>query len=107
MKVSENLNGNRLSQDWHWQVKHTVKDIPTVERLLGIKFSQEKRQQLEQTLEKFPMRITPYYLSLINGEDYENDPIFRQSVPSIHELNIEKYDIRTHWRKTKTARQPA
>lgn len=79
--------------DWRWQLKHVVKDIDTVERLLGTKFGKEKRQQLEQTLEKFPMRITPYYLSLIDADNYENDPIFMQSVPSIHELNVEEHDI--------------
>ncbi|MFC1987188.1 lysine 2,3-aminomutase [Chloroflexota bacterium] len=79
--------------DWHWHIRHTVKDIPTLEQSLGIEFSADKMQQLEQTLERFPMRITPYYLSLINVESYENDPIFLQSVPSIAELNLDHYDM--------------
>jgi lysine 2,3-aminomutase len=88
----QDSSGDHPGNDWHWQTRHTVKDITTVEQLLGIRFDKEKRQQLEQTLEKFPMRITPYYLSLINSNDYENDPIFMQSVPSIHELNVGEYD---------------
>jgi len=79
--------------NWRWHIKHTVKDIPTLQRLLGIRCSAEKVRQLEQTLERFPMRISPYYLSLINTENYENDPIFMQSVPSVAELNLEKYDM--------------
>jgi lysine 2,3-aminomutase len=79
--------------NWRWQIRHTVKDIPTVERLMGIKFGERKRRQLEQTLARFSMRITPYYLSLINTKDYENDPIFKQSVPSINELTLDKYDM--------------
>ncbi|MFC2048398.1 lysine 2,3-aminomutase [Chloroflexota bacterium] len=85
-------NRDQPSNDWQWQIRHIVKDIATVERLLGIKFGKEKVRQLEQTLEKFPMRITPYYLSLIDVKDYENDPIFLQSVPSIHELNVDEHD---------------
>ncbi|MFC1962358.1 lysine 2,3-aminomutase, partial [Chloroflexota bacterium] len=79
--------------NWRWQIRHTVKDITTLERLLGIQFGAEKIRQLEQTLECFHMRITPYYLSLINAENYENDPIFLQSVPSVAELNLEQYDM--------------
>jgi len=89
----ESKQGNQRHKDWQWQIKNIVKDIATVERLLGVKFNTEKRQQLEKTLEKFPMRITPYYLSLIDVKDYEHDPIFLQSVPSIHELNVGKYDM--------------
>ena len=83
---------NRRSNDWQWQIKNTITDIGTVEKLLGIKFSNVKKQQLEQTIEKFPMRITPYYLSLINEKNFEHDPIFLQSIPSIQELSIGKYD---------------
>ena len=40
------------------------------------------------------MRITPYYLSLIDTKDYLNDPIFKQSVPCIDELTLEKYELK-------------
>lgn len=83
---------NKQSNDWRWQIKNTITDIATVEKLLNIKFSKEKKQQLEETIAKFPMRITPYYLSLINENNFENDPIFLQSVPCIHELKVGKYD---------------
>jgi hypothetical protein len=79
--------------NWRWHIRHTVTSIPALEHLLGIDLGKEKISQLEQTLERFPMRITPYYLSLIDSDNYENDPIFLQSVPSIAELNLENYDI--------------
>ena len=94
--VSNNFDTNSTPEqwnNWHWHIRHTVKDIPTLERLLGVKFNKKEMQQLEQTLECFPMRITPYYLSLINIESYENDPIFLQSVPSIAELNLDQHDM--------------
>jgi lysine 2,3-aminomutase len=94
-QVGDNFDskrGNQRHKDWQWQ-KNVVRDIATVERLLGIQFGKENRQQLEQTLGKFPMRITPYYLSLVDVKDYEHDPIFLQSVPSVHELIVGKYDM--------------
>ncbi len=42
---------------------------------------------------QFPIRITPYYLSLINTEDIERDPIFIQSFPSESELIVEDHDM--------------
>ena len=38
---------------------------------------------LEQVAEQYPMRVNPYYLSLIKAVD---DPIWRQAVPSEMEL---------------------
>ena len=92
---SEDEVDHRLQQrnDWRWQVRNAVTDIATVEKILGVKFKKAKRRQLEQTLENFPMRITPYYLSLVNSDDYEKDPIFLQSVPRIQELSVGKYQF--------------
>jgi len=81
-------------KNWQWQVKHTIRDISVFERLLEITFSPLERKGLEITMAKFPLSITPYYLSLINKDDYKNDPIFKQSFPSKTELRITKYDMR-------------
>ncbi len=80
-------------QDWRWQIKNAVKDINTFEKLSGITFKETERQKLEQTVKKFPLSITPYYLSLIDVNDYENDPIFRQAFPSPSELIMFKHDM--------------
>ncbi len=79
--------------NWRWQIKHTVTSIPELQRLLGIELDEEKVRQLEKTLERFPMRITPYYLALINTDNFENDPIFKQSVPSVAELDLDQHDM--------------
>ena len=81
-------------KNWQWQIKHTIKNIPIFEKLLNITFSPSERKGLELTIAKFPLSITPYYLSLINKDDYKNDPIFKQSFPSKTELRITKYDMR-------------
>ncbi|WP_275805026.1 lysine 2,3-aminomutase [Desulfurivibrio dismutans] len=75
-------------EDWRWHLRHTIKKIDTVERLLGTTFAPEKRQELAETIARFPMAITPHYFSLIDRENYEEDPVFRQSVPSLSELKI-------------------
>jgi lysine 2,3-aminomutase len=80
--------------DWKWQLKHSIKTIESFERLTGIKFKRGDRQKLEETLEKFPLSITPYYLSLIDIDEYELDPIFRQSFPNPKELIVTKFDIK-------------
>lgn len=79
--------------DWKWQLDHRVRDIDTFERLLGIKFDPEERGKLEKTIEKFPLSITPYYLSLIDTEDYKNDPIYKQCFPNPSELIIKKHEM--------------
>ncbi|NLE42339.1 MAG: lysine 2,3-aminomutase, partial [Lentisphaerae bacterium] len=80
-------------RDWRWQEKHRVRTLPALEQLLGIELGDETRRDLEKTVEKFPFSITPYYLSLINADDLENDPVFRQAVPSVHELTLSSADM--------------
>jgi len=81
-------------KDWKWQLKHAIRDISTFEKVTCIKFEQSEREPLEKTIAKFPICITPYYLSLIDTDDYKNDPFFKQSFPSPMELIVDKYDMR-------------
>ncbi|MFC1544899.1 lysine 2,3-aminomutase [Gemmatimonadota bacterium] len=87
--------GTELSnwRDWKWQLRHCIKDISTFERLLGVKLKKDKHIVLEKTTERFPLSITPYYASLIDTDDLENDPVFKQSFPSVHELQNECSDM--------------
>lgn len=74
-------------------MRHSIRDLTTFETLLGIELSPEQRLSFGQTANKFPMSITPYYLSLIDTENLENDPVFLQSVPSPRELEIMQGDM--------------
>jgi lysine 2,3-aminomutase len=80
-------------KDWKWQLKHRVKDIDTFEKLIGVDFGAEERSELEKTLHKFPLSVPPYYISLINKDDYRNDPVFKQAFPSSGELIIADHDM--------------
>ena len=79
--------------DWKWQIKHTIKDIATLETLLNISFDEVERKKLEKTLAKFPLSITPYYLSLINPENFRKDPVFKQAFPSPAELQVGTWEM--------------
>ena len=83
-----------LWKNWKWQLKNRIRDISTFEELLGIEFANEEKKQLEKTLLKFPLSITPYYLSLIDENDFRNDPIFKQSFPNSEELTMYGHDMK-------------
>jgi len=74
-------------KDWKWQLKHSIRSLEKFEILTGIRFDDTERKALENTFEKFPLSITPYYLSLIDRENFRNDPVFKQAFGSVHELN--------------------
>lgn len=96
-EIAEKINPNaRISnwKNWKWQLRNSIRDIPTFEKITSIKFEENEIKLLEETIQKFPLCITPYYLSLIDANDYKNDPVFRQSFPSSRELIIEKYDMK-------------
>ena len=80
-------------QNWHWQMKNCIKDLETFESLLNIKLDDEIKEAFNKTVKKFPMSITPYYLSLIDTNDIENDPVFKQSFPSPLEMVITDCDM--------------
>lgn len=84
----------KLWNDWRWHASHVIKDIDTVEKILGITLPDDEKQRIQKTIDIFPMSITPYYLSLIDPEDYTNDPIFKQAFPDVRELNIADYDMK-------------
>jgi lysine 2,3-aminomutase len=79
--------------DWKWHTRNTVRDLATFERVTGIELPEEQREQFRQTVDKFPMSATPYYLSLIDPSDPEKDPVFRQAFPSPLELVVLKGDM--------------
>ncbi len=80
-------------RDWKWHLKHSIKTIEKFEELTGIKFPEEEKKQLEETKGKFPLSITPYYLSLIKKENFRNDPIYKQSFLDNNELKVTQHEM--------------
>ena len=79
--------------DWRWQVKNNISRVETVEKILGIEFDDDKKKRIQEVIDIFPMAITPYYLSLVDADDYNNDAIFKQCFPSVEELNLSNCDM--------------
>lgn len=95
VKMARKIDASFLEKlwfDWRWQIKNSISKVSDIERLLEIRYSEEEKRQLNSTLEKFPLSVTPYYLSLIERDSFRNDPIYLQSVPSISELKIMDYE---------------
>ena len=91
-KIKTNTSQSQW-KDWKWQLRNTIRSIDAFQKLLGIEFDSEEKQKLDRTLSKFPLAITPYYLSLIEVEDYKNDPIYKQAFPAISESLVENHEM--------------
>jgi len=95
--IAEQMSTDPVSisnwRDWRWQLKNAIQRVETFENLLGIELEEKERKMVAMTLKKFPLSITPYYLSLIDTDNYRNDPVFRQAFPSPAELEIGKKDM--------------
>ncbi len=70
--------------NWQWQVKNSICTIDALKEQLPLDEQEEK--QIGQCLERLKMRITPYYLSLVDEND-PRDPIRLQCVPQTYELS--------------------
>lgn len=79
--------------DWRWHIKNTIRKVETVEKILGIQFSPSRRKEIQQTIDLFPMAITPYYLSLVDSNESESDPVFIQCFPDPKELDVHDCDM--------------
>ncbi|BDC36220.1 MAG: KamA family radical SAM protein [Candidatus Methanoliparum thermophilum] len=71
-----------------YMLDQTVDTIDELDRY--IKLSKDEKESLEKVIDKHPMRISRYYLSLIDKND-PKDPIRRMIVPSIEELDTSGY----------------
>jgi lysine 2,3-aminomutase len=76
--------------DWHWQLRHAVTDIETLEKIVHLDDSE--KENLKRCLTKFTMSITPYYAALMDKSDL-NCPVRMQAVPRLLELNDDKSDL--------------
>jgi lysine 2,3-aminomutase len=78
--------------DWRWQVRHAVTDLPALEAALSL--TDAEREGTRRALAGgFPMSITPHYLGLCDPHD-PDCPIRRQCVPRIEEADEVAGDLR-------------
>jgi lysine 2,3-aminomutase len=83
-------NGKALAsrdewRDWRWQLRHAVGSVEDLARALPLT-DRELEGAQRAAREGLPLRITPYYLSLVDASD-PACPIRRQCVPDAREAH--------------------
>jgi lysine 2,3-aminomutase len=71
--------------DWRWHFRNRITAIDQLVRYIPLSVKEQERLKLVTT--KYPLSITPYYLSLINPDD-PDDPIRKQAIPSFEEVAL-------------------
>lgn len=71
--------------DWKWHFRNRITSVDQLSRLVAL--SIKEKAQIEMVCQRYPLAITPYYLSLINPSD-PNDPVRKQAIPSILEISM-------------------
>ena len=69
--------------DWHWQISNSIIKPEQLCRFLNL--SVEEETAIGQFVSGLPLRITPYYMSLLDRESSEH-PLRRAVVPTLHEF---------------------
>lgn len=76
---------NEQWNSWRWQIKNSYTTFRQLNQIINLKRLIDE-EAIEEN-EKLPLRITPYYASLLEGTD-ANNPIVKAVVPSIKELHL-------------------
>lgn len=81
---------NASEEDWNnwvWQMKHRISDVDTLINFINL--SGQEIEELRKVSKLFRWALSPYYLSLIDFDNPQNSPIYKQAVPCIKELTDE------------------
>jgi len=76
--------------DYRWQLRHRLTSVEAFEQVLHL--STEQVADLQATLGKFRVAVTPYYASLMDPDD-PRCPVRMQGVPSPAELVVHAEDM--------------
>ena len=76
---------DNLWKDWKWHFRNRITNINQLAQFIPL--SSEEKAQLQLVTRRYPLSITPYYLSLINPDD-PDDPIRKQAAPSVQEMTM-------------------
>ncbi len=76
--------------DWKWQFRNRIVTVDQLKKLVPL--SIEEESQIRLVTRRYPLSITPYYLSLIDFND-PDDPVRKQAIPSIEEISLGKMGL--------------
>jgi lysine 2,3-aminomutase len=69
--------------DWKWQLRNAITSIEDLKKIM--KLSEKEIMAINNLKGRLPLRITPYFASLIYDSKY-SDPLRRNVVPVVEEL---------------------
>jgi len=81
---------DELWNDWHWQLENRLRGLKGLEFLadtLNVNLAGAQR-----VLTKYKWASTPYYLGLIDADNFLADPIARQAIPAEEEVTFRLTD---------------
>jgi lysine 2,3-aminomutase len=78
-------------RDWRWQLRHSVDSADALAAVLPLTAREIEGAQRAEA-QGLPLRITPYYLSLVDPHD-PGCPIRRQCVPDAREADVVPGDL--------------
>ena len=78
-------------ENWRWQMRQRIKTADMLARFLPL--SHEEVVELRIISRSVRWAISPYYLSLMDWDNYQECPIFLQSVPSMREIQEQDGDL--------------
>lgn len=71
---------------WNEALRNNVTRAEELRKYMRLTAQEE--DHLSRILDRFPMTATEYYLSLIDWDNPEEDPVFKMSIPSIRETDL-------------------
>jgi len=77
--------------DWKWQYSHRITSVQELSQIITL--GEQEKSEIETSLGRFRMSITPYYASLMDPED-PSCPIRMQAVPSIKETRVQPWEMK-------------
>jgi lysine 2,3-aminomutase len=76
---------DNLWNDWKWHFRNRITTVDELARYIAL--TADEQTKLKLVTIKYPLSITPYYLSLIDPAD-PRDPIRQQAVPVFDEIAL-------------------
>ena len=76
--------------DWKWQFSHRITTVAELSKIIPL--GEKDKRDIEESLGRFRMVITPYYASLMDPLD-PACPIRMQAIPSIEETRVEQWEM--------------
>jgi glutamate 2,3-aminomutase len=71
--------------NWVWQINNRISNVEDLTAILGLKKSEH--DEIAEVAHKYRWAISPYYLSLIDFDNYRESPIYKQAIPDIREIH--------------------